>query len=90
MRKLALTGAATALVLALAGVVAVSAAPRPPRPSTHKAKTLSFDVRFSPFTRSPPTTNATPTFPSPSATRSSSTTSCSPAASGSATTSAPV
>jgi hypothetical protein len=42
--------AATALVLALAGVVAVSAAPRPPRLSTHKAKTLSFDVRFSPCT----------------------------------------
>jgi hypothetical protein len=49
MRKLALTGAATALVLALAGVVAISASSQAAEPSTHKAKTLTFDVVFSPF-----------------------------------------
>jgi hypothetical protein len=50
MRKLALTGAAMALVLALTGVVAISAASQAAEPSTHKAKTLSFDVVDSPFT----------------------------------------
>jgi hypothetical protein len=50
MRKVALTGAAAALVLALAGVVAVSAASQAAEPTTHKAKTLTFDVVFSPFT----------------------------------------
>jgi hypothetical protein len=79
-----------ALVLALAGVVAVSAAPQAAEPSTHKAKTLSFDVRFSPFTPIAANNERDPNPPSPSATRSSSTTSCSPAASGSATTWAPV
>jgi hypothetical protein len=50
MRKLALTGAAVALVLALAGVVAVSAASQAAEPNTHRPKTLTFDVVFSPFT----------------------------------------
>ena len=50
MRKVALTGAAAALVLALAGVVAVSAASQAAEPTTHKAKTLTFHVVFSPFT----------------------------------------
>jgi hypothetical protein len=49
MRKVALTGAAAALVLALAGVVAISAASQAAEPTTHKATTLTFDVRFSPF-----------------------------------------
>jgi hypothetical protein len=49
MRRIALTGAAVALVLALAGVVAISAASQAAEPSTHKAKTLTFDVVFSPF-----------------------------------------
>ena len=50
MRKLALTGAAVALVLALAGVVTVSAASQAAEPNTHRPKTLTFDVVFSPFT----------------------------------------
>jgi hypothetical protein len=50
MRKLALTSAATALVLALAGVVAISAASQAAEPDAHKPKTLTFDVVFSPFT----------------------------------------
>ena len=49
MRKVALTGAAAALVLALAGVVAASAAPQAAEPPTAKATTLSFHVVFSPF-----------------------------------------
>jgi Dirigent-like protein len=49
MRKAALTGATAALVLALAGVVAISAASQAAEPSTHKAKTLTFQVVFSPF-----------------------------------------
>jgi hypothetical protein len=49
MRKVALTGATIALVLALAGVVTVAAASQAAEPS-HKAKTLTFDVVFSPFT----------------------------------------
>ena len=51
MRKVALTTAATALalVLALVGVVAISAASQAAEPTTHKAKTLTFDVVFSPF-----------------------------------------
>jgi hypothetical protein len=50
MRRVALTGAATALVLALAGVVAISTASQAAQPSTAKSKTLTFDVVFSPFT----------------------------------------
>jgi hypothetical protein len=49
MRKVALTSAAAALLLGLAGVVAISAASQAAEPSTHKAKTLTFDVVFSPF-----------------------------------------
>ena len=49
MRKVALTGAATALMLALASVAAIAAASQGSEPSTHKAKTLTFDVVFSPF-----------------------------------------
>ena len=90
MRKVALTGAAAALVLALAGVVAISATSQAAEPTAHKATTLTFDVVFSPFTPTATTTSATPTPPSPSAMSSSSTTSCSPTASGSATTSARV
>jgi hypothetical protein len=55
MRKVALTSAATALVLGLAGVVAIAVASQAAEPSTHKAKTLTFDVVFSPF--SPIATN---------------------------------
>jgi hypothetical protein len=50
MRKVALTGAAAALVLGLAGVVAIAAASQAAEPSTAKSKTLTFDVVFSPFT----------------------------------------
>ena len=50
MRRVVLTGIAAALVLALAGVVAVSAASQAAEPSTQKAKTLTFHVVFSPFT----------------------------------------
>jgi hypothetical protein len=49
MRRVALAGAAAALVLGLAGVVAISAASQAAEPNTHKAKTLTFDVVFSPF-----------------------------------------
>jgi hypothetical protein len=49
MRRVALTGATVALVLGLAGVVAISAVSQAAEPSTHKAKTLTFDVVFSPF-----------------------------------------
>ena len=49
MRKVALSGAATALMLALASVAAIAAASQAAEPSTHKAKTLTFDVVFSPF-----------------------------------------
>jgi hypothetical protein len=38
-----------ALVLSLAGVVAISAASQAAEPGTHKARTLTFDVVFSPF-----------------------------------------
>jgi hypothetical protein len=48
MRKVALTGSAAALVLAL--IVVITAASQAAEPSTHKAKTLTFDVVFSPFT----------------------------------------
>jgi len=50
MRKLALTTAATALalVLALVGVVVISAASQAAEPGAHKATTLTFDVVFSP------------------------------------------
>jgi hypothetical protein len=37
------------LVLGLAGVLAISAASQAAEPNTHKAKTLRFDVVFSPF-----------------------------------------
>jgi hypothetical protein len=49
MRRVALTGAAVVLVLGLAGVVALSAASQAAQPSTSKARTLTFDVVFSPF-----------------------------------------
>jgi hypothetical protein len=50
MRNVVLTSAAAALVLALAGVVGISAASQAGEPSGQKAKTLTFDVVFSPFT----------------------------------------
>jgi hypothetical protein len=49
MRRLALTGAAAVLVLALGGVVAASAASQAAEPSTAKATMLTFHVVFSPF-----------------------------------------
>jgi hypothetical protein len=49
MRRVALPGAAAALVLGLACVVAISAASQAAQPSTTKARTLTFDVVFSPF-----------------------------------------
>jgi hypothetical protein len=47
--QVALAGAAAALVLALVGVVVISAASQAAEPGAHKAKTLTFDVVFSPF-----------------------------------------
>jgi hypothetical protein len=49
MRRVALTGAAVALVLGLAGVVVLSAASQAAQPSTDKARLLTFEVVFSPF-----------------------------------------
>jgi hypothetical protein len=49
MRRVALTGVATALVVALASVAAIAAASQAAEPSTHKAKTLTLHVVFSPF-----------------------------------------
>jgi hypothetical protein len=50
MRRVALAGAAAALVLGVAGVVAVAAASQAAEPGTATSKTLTFDVVFSPFT----------------------------------------
>jgi hypothetical protein len=50
MRKVALTSAAAALLLGLAGVVAIAAVSQAAEPSTATSKTLTFDVVFSPFT----------------------------------------
>jgi hypothetical protein len=55
MRKVALTSAAAALLLGLAGVVSISAASQAAEPSAATSKTLTFDVVFSPF--SPVATN---------------------------------
>jgi hypothetical protein len=90
MRRVVVTGIAAALVLALAGVVAVSAASQAAEPSSQKAKTLTFHVVFSPFTPIAANNQRDPTPPSPSGTRSSFMTSCMPTASGSATSWAPV
>ena len=49
MRRVALTGAAVALVLGLAGVVALSATSQAAQPTTAKARMLTFEVVFSPF-----------------------------------------
>ena len=49
VRRVILTGAATALVLALGGVVAISAASQAAETSRQKARTLTFHVVFSPF-----------------------------------------
>ena len=85
MRRVALAGAAVALVLGLAGVVAISAASQAAEPSTHKAKTLTFDVVFSPFSPIAANNVRDPNSPLPLGTSSSSTTSSSPRASRSAT-----
>jgi hypothetical protein len=85
VRKLALTGAAAALVLALAGVVAASAAPQAAEPTTAKATTLTFHVVFSPFTPIAANNQRDPNSPFALGTRSSFMTSCTPTASGSAT-----
>lgn len=50
MRKVAVSSAAAALIVALAGVVAIAAVSQAAEPSTTKSKTLTFDVVFSPFT----------------------------------------
>jgi hypothetical protein len=49
MRKVALTSAAVALVLALAGVVAIAAGSQAAEPDPATSKTLTFGVVFSPF-----------------------------------------
>jgi hypothetical protein len=63
MRKVALTGAAAALVLALAGVVAISATSQAAEPSAHKPRRSPLTWCSAPSPRSPPTTSATPTPP---------------------------
>jgi hypothetical protein len=50
MQKVAVTSAAAALALGLAGVVAIAAASQAAEPSAATSKTLTFDVVFSPFT----------------------------------------
>ena len=84
MRNLALTGAATAL--ALAGVVAISAASQAAEPGAHKATTLTFDVAFSPFSPIAANNARDPNSDFASATSSSFTTNCSPRATRSVTT----
>jgi hypothetical protein len=49
MRRVALTSAAVALVVGLAGVVAMSATSQAAQPSTATSRTLTFDVVFSPL-----------------------------------------
>ena len=53
MRKVPLAGAAAALVLAVAGVVSISAVSQAAEPSAAKSKTLTFTVVFSPFWQIP-------------------------------------
>ena len=48
MRKVPLAGAVAAVLLAVAGVVWISAASQAAETSTAKSRTLSFDVVFSP------------------------------------------
>ena len=50
MRKVTVSSAAAALVVALAGVVAIAAVSQATEPGTTTSKTLTFDVVFSPFT----------------------------------------
>jgi hypothetical protein len=50
MRRVVLTGVAAALVLALGGVGAIAATSQAAQPNSAKARTLTFDVVFSPFT----------------------------------------
>jgi hypothetical protein len=85
MRRVALTGAAVALVLSLAGVVAISAASQAAEPGTRKAKTLTFDVVFSPFSPIAANNVRDPTRTLPSGTSLSFTTSSWPRASRSVT-----
>jgi len=53
MRTVAMTSGALALLLGLVGVVSIAATPQTAVPSSAKAKTLTFDVTFSPFTLVP-------------------------------------
>src|SRR4051794_17596440 len=50
MRRIALIGSASALAVALAGVLSGSAASQAAEPAAAKSHTLTFDVKFSPFT----------------------------------------
>ena len=50
MRRVALLGSASALVLGLVGVLSSSAASQAAEPAAAKSTTLTFDVVFSPFT----------------------------------------
>jgi len=50
MRRVALIGSASALVLGLVGVMSSSAASQAAEPAAAKSTTLTFDVVFSPFT----------------------------------------
>ena len=81
MRRVALIGAAAALVLGMGGVVAVSAASQAAEPSPAKSRTLTFDVVFSPFSLVAANNERDPTPLWPSGTRSSSMTSSRPGAS---------
>jgi hypothetical protein len=50
MRRIALIGSASALVLGLVGVLSSSVSSEAAVPAAAKATTLTFDVKFSPFT----------------------------------------
>jgi hypothetical protein len=89
MRKVPLAGAAAALVLGVAGALAIPAASHAAGPGPAGSKTLVFNVLFSPFELVQANNVRNRTLRSRWATSSSSTTSCSPAASTSATKPAP-
>jgi hypothetical protein len=61
--RVALTSAAAALVLGLAGVLAISATSQAAEPAGHKAKTLTVEVVFSPFTPIPANNQRDPNSP---------------------------
>lgn len=63
MRKLVPVGAVVALLLGLVGVITVAAAPRVAQSDTASSTTLSFDVKFSPFSFIPTNPVRVPNLP---------------------------